>query len=479
MRKQKQAKREPEEAPVGLRTRQGEFHNTRVVLSACGLDATQRAAFDAKFVNKNLSDCFLPHWRITSLRNRIGLSKSQASLFLTAVADLTRQRAIPKKRAPTAADYDAVVTSITMGGLLHGEQQFYIDDYVREHGIMCNNAAVHRRVKGLRPGKGRRNLSEASDQISIDKLRGLCTYEVGEVRPCFVRGCYIHVTADGKAAPGAYSLKRCVDHRLPDQVNIDNLRKKLKKLSALHSISGGALSRTQSDAVKLKQKLSKKQSNLCTYEVDGARACFVSGGYIHVTADGKAAPGAYSLKRCVDHRLPDQVAISNLREKLKKLSAGKCASPTKKKLRAGKGASPKKKKLRAGKGASPKKKKLHSISGGASRRTQSDAVKQKLRKKQLNLCTYEVDGARPCIVRGCYIHVTADGKAAPGAYSLKRCVDHRLPDQVDIANLRKKLEKLSAGKGASPKKKNVLKRKRPTECDRHADAILDALPASS
>jgi hypothetical protein len=49
---------------------------------------------------KELTDNFLPYWNMSSLKRRVGLTKEQASLFLTNVRDLQRNRAIPKAAVP-------------------------------------------------------------------------------------------------------------------------------------------------------------------------------------------------------------------------------------------------------------------------------------------------------------------------------------------------------------------------------------------
>jgi hypothetical protein len=167
--------REQEEEPIGRRTRQSEFYYTRQALSSriCGLSQDDRAGFDAKIVAKNLNDCFLPHWNTTSLKNRLGFTAEQASLFLTAVTDLQREGVVPKSNSPTAADYDAVVANVVMGD--HGQQQFHIDAYVRSNGVLCQNSTVSRRCEQQRAGGAersprRRNISQASINMISDLL---------------------------------------------------------------------------------------------------------------------------------------------------------------------------------------------------------------------------------------------------------------------------------------------------------------------
>ena len=167
--------REREEEPIGRRTRQSEFYYTRQALSSriCALNQDDRAGFDAKIVAKNLNDCFLPHWNTTSLKNRLGFTAEQASLFLTAVTDLQREGVVPKSNLPTSADYDAVVANVVMGE--HGQQQFHIDAYVRSNGVLCQNSTVSRRCEQLRAGGAersprRRNISQASINMISDLL---------------------------------------------------------------------------------------------------------------------------------------------------------------------------------------------------------------------------------------------------------------------------------------------------------------------
>jgi len=176
----KKAKIDPQDGDsVSLRTRTGQFYYTRLFLSKCSLNETQRIAFDAKFVSKNLGDVFLPTWNMSSLQSRIRFSKEQASLFLTAVADAQRQGAVPKAKVPSPADYDAVVTSITMG--VYGEQQHYIDEHVRSTGVLCVKSTVNRRLHSVGSSARRRNLSQGSINIISDML--YCSTAATDCKP--------------------------------------------------------------------------------------------------------------------------------------------------------------------------------------------------------------------------------------------------------------------------------------------------------
>jgi hypothetical protein len=134
----------------------------------CGLNQTDRAAFDAKFVSKNLNDSFLPIWNMTSLRSRLGFSQGQASLFLTAVGELQGAGCVPRPTAPSSADYDAVASSIILGE--YGNQQQCIDAYVRSNGVLCSNSTLSRRVNSAGPTPRRSNLSQASINMISDLM---------------------------------------------------------------------------------------------------------------------------------------------------------------------------------------------------------------------------------------------------------------------------------------------------------------------
>ncbi len=157
-----------EAQPVAIRTRQGAFHYTRMVLSECVHNDAQRSACDKKLVAKELNDSFLPHWNMTSLKSRVGLDKEQASVFMQSVRELQRKQALPKARAPSDEDYTAVVANIDTGQ--YGDQQSAIDDYVRETGVMCSNSTVSRRVRGILPAGRGRHLSAASINTITDLL---------------------------------------------------------------------------------------------------------------------------------------------------------------------------------------------------------------------------------------------------------------------------------------------------------------------
>jgi hypothetical protein len=71
-------------------------------------------------------------------------------------------------------------------------------------------------------------------------------------------------------------------------------------------------------------------------------------------------------------------------------------------------------------------------------------------------------GELDCNMTATHAHCTPDGKRIPGASAQQMCATHKLPGQVDQSHLLRKLKKLRAGKGASPKKKKLLERKRPS-----------------
>lgn len=165
-----------DEPQVALSTRSGPYHYTRNILqsSEMQLAAPSISALMSKFESKQLNDCFLPHWNTTSLMNRIGFSKVQATIFLSQVSVLQRSGVVvAAKKIPQATDahFDEVVSNVMMiGGAAHGNMQQCIDDYLRNHGVFCNAATVSRRLKGLKPGQRSRILSPDSISLISDMM---------------------------------------------------------------------------------------------------------------------------------------------------------------------------------------------------------------------------------------------------------------------------------------------------------------------
>jgi hypothetical protein len=169
---------DPPDAPqVALSTRSGPYHYTRNILQSSDMQlaASSISALMSKFESKQLNDCFLPHWNATSLMNRIGFSKVQATTFLSQVTVLQRSGVVTAaKNIPQATDahFDEVVSNVMMmgGAAVHGNMQQCIDDHLRKHGVLCNAATVSRRLNGLKPGQRSRILSPDSISLISDMM---------------------------------------------------------------------------------------------------------------------------------------------------------------------------------------------------------------------------------------------------------------------------------------------------------------------
>ena len=222
---------------------------------------------------KELNDKFLPYWNVSSLKRRVGLTKEQASLFLAGVRELQRKHAIPKAAVPSAGDYDLVVSHITLGEF--GDQQrrqHHIDEHVREHGVMCSNSTVYRRLHGLLTGNRRRNLSKASIDMITDLLYAATS--ATDCKPAnsarhFVRAFAMLERRYGSAAE--YLLR---NRELPaDQITQEGSRSRVASLpihyphNAEFSSShpgfrySGVDSQSQAEAVRQSQSSSQTQAS--------------------------------------------------------------------------------------------------------------------------------------------------------------------------------------------------------------------------
>lgn len=144
------------------------FHYTLRLIALCVPNEAQRSAFDRKIVAHQLTDSFLPSWTISSLKERVGLTKEQASVFIKYVRDLQQKHALPKTIAPSEDDYTAVLSKIDAGQF--GGQRIAIDNYVRQTGVMCDKTNVSHRVRSIFPAGHVQQLSSAAINTINDLL---------------------------------------------------------------------------------------------------------------------------------------------------------------------------------------------------------------------------------------------------------------------------------------------------------------------
>jgi len=100
-----------------------------------------------RFRQARFNDKFLPVWTETTLRNRAGLSPDEAQAFMTEVETLRTTGSLPVISLGTSTDVDSIVKQLLPPQAEHGCMQRAIDDYLRDHNVICTASTVSKARK--------------------------------------------------------------------------------------------------------------------------------------------------------------------------------------------------------------------------------------------------------------------------------------------------------------------------------------------